>query len=279
MKLLITGAQGMLARAVQRVAAEQGHAVTGFAHDTLDVTDENAVRTQLGRRRPDAVIQCAAFTRVDDAESQRAAAFAVNALGARAVARACADLDAALVYPSTDYVFSGRTTRPYRPTDPTDPLNVYGESKAAGEEYTRTAGRHYVVRTSWLYGAGGRNFVATVLQQARSGAALRVVNDQRGCPTWTHDLARSILLLLEQAAPTGTYHACNRGEASWYDLACATLQLSGISARVTPIASHEFECRAQRPAFSVLDCGATEQIVGPLRPWRVALSDALVAGV
>jgi dTDP-4-dehydrorhamnose reductase len=279
MNVLITGAQGMLAQAVNRVAAEHGHAATGLTRAALDVTDEAAVRSLFAEHRPDAVIQCAAYTRVDQAEAESAAAFSVNATGAGCVARACADIGATVVYPSTDYVFSGHLGRPYSPFDTVDPLNVYGASKAAGEAAVRGVARHYVVRTSWLYGAGGRNFVATILQRARAGEALRIVNDQHGCPTWTRDLARTILLLLERDAPAGTYHACNRGTTTWYDLACACLQLAGLDAAVTPVPSNAYPQSARRPAYSVLECSATERIVGPLRPWQIALADALAEGL
>ncbi len=279
MKLVITGARGMLAQAVNRTANEHGHQTVSVPRETLDVTDEAAVQALLREGRPDAVIQCAAYTRVDQAETERDSAFAVNAHGADCVARACAAIGATVVYPSSDYVFAGRANKPYQPTDLPEPINAYGASKAAGERAVRNAPRHYVIRTSWLYGAGARNFVATILERARAGEALRVVHDQHGSPTWTQDLARTILLLLEREAPAGTYHACNRGETSWYEFARAALQLAGVPAQVTPVASSELMGSAPRPAYSVLDCRATEQIVGPLRPWQEALSDALAEGV
>ncbi|MGH7466957.1 MAG: dTDP-4-dehydrorhamnose reductase [Longimicrobiales bacterium] len=279
MNVLITGARGMLAQAVNRVATEHGHATTGLPRTLLDVTNEAAVRSLLSACKPDVVIQCAGYTRVDQAETERSAAFSVNATGAGYVARACAEIGAAVVYPSTDYVFSGRAAQPYTPHDAVAPVNVYGASKAAGEVVVRGAPRHYVVRTSWLYGAGGPNFVTTILQRARSGEPLRVVNDQRGCPTWTRDLARTILLLLELRAPAGTYHACNQGEATWYQLACASLQLAGVNVPVTAINTEAAGRSARRPGYSVLDCSGTERIVGPLRPWRDALADALLEGI
>jgi dTDP-4-dehydrorhamnose reductase len=279
MNLVITGGRGMLAQAVDRMAREQGHETFAPGHDTLDVTDAAAVHTMLRERAPDAVIQCAAYTGVDQAEQERDAAFAVNAQGAEHVARACADIGAAVVFPSTDYVFAGRATRPYRPDDAIEPLNVYGESKAAGERAVCAVPRHYVVRTSWLYGAGGRNFVDTILQRARAGEALRIVSDQHGSPTWTHDLAHTLLKLLERAAPAGTYHACNRGQTTWYDFACTALELAGVRAQVTAVSSAEFPRPARRPAYSVLDTSATDQIVGPARPWQDALRAALAEGV
>jgi dTDP-4-dehydrorhamnose reductase len=279
MKVLVTGAGGMLGQQLVRTAAARGHDVVGASHATLDVTDSFAVARFLQRSRPQAVLHCAAYTRVDDAESHPAPAFGINAEGAANVARACVDLDACFVYPSTDYVFNGRATSPYRPTDQPAPINVYGESKLAGEEAARAATRHLVVRTSWLYGAGGRNFVSTILERARARVPLRVVGDQRGSPTWTRDLATTLLVLLERDAPTGTYHACNQGEATWYELACTALDLTHLTTDVACVNSNALARPARRPAYSVLDCTSTEAIAGPMRTWQDALTEALVAGI
>ena len=279
MKVLVTGAGGMLGQQLVKTAVERGHDVVAAPHATLDVTDAYAVTRFLQRARPAAVLHCAAYTRVDDAESHPAPAFGINSEGAANVARACAELDACFVYPSTDYVFDGRASAPYRPTDPAAPLNVYGESKLAGEKAARAATRHLVVRTSWLYGAGGPNFVSTILDRARSRVPLRIVGDQRGSPTWTRDLADTLLVLLERDAPTGTYHACNQGDTTWFELASTALDLMHLSASVTCVSSSALARPARRPAYSVLDCTATEAIAGPLRSWREALTDALVAGI
>jgi dTDP-4-dehydrorhamnose reductase len=280
MKFVITGGDGMLALAFGRTAAEQGHeAVVARFHD-LDVTDASAADAFIASARPDAVLHCAAYAQVDDAESAEAKAFLVNADGAANVARAAARVGAWMVYPSTDYVFAGTLDRPYRPDDATGPINAYGRSKLAGEEATReTAERHIIVRTSWLYGSGGRNFVARILGRARTGQPLRVVNDQHGSPTWTRDFARAVLALLDVNAPAGTYHVCNRGATTWYDFACSALQLAGVSTDVTAVDSGEFPRPARRPAYSVLDCTATDAVIGPQREWRVALVDALAEGI
>jgi dTDP-4-dehydrorhamnose reductase len=279
MKLMITGAGGMLARAVTKAARERGHDPLLAERAQLDVTDADAVERLVSSERPNAVIQCAGYARVDDAERDEAAALAVNRDGIANVVRACAALGSAVVYPSTDYVFDGRASRAYPVDAVPAPINAYGRSKLAGEREARKAARHLIVRTSWLYGAGGPNFVATILQRARAGEALRVVDDQRGCPTWTSDLAATMLTLLEMKAPSGVYHACNTGETTWHGLAEAALELSGVEASLTCAKTSDLHRPAQRPAYSVLDCAATEALVGPLRHWRTALAEALTEGI
>ena len=277
MKILVTGAGGMLARAIVAEAAVRGHAVTALARTDLDVTDAAAVLRTMDDARPDAVIQCAAFTRVDDAETAEDVARLVNADGAREVARAAAAAGARMLYPSTDYVFDGAAAKPYAPDDPTAPLNAYGRTKLAGENAVLAEGGS-VVRTSWLYGAGGPNFVTAILRRARAGEPLRVVDDQHGSPTWTGSLAVVLLTLLEKDAPNGVYHATNSGETTWFGFAAEALRLAGIEADMTRATTAEFQRRARRPAYSVLDCGATEAIVGPIPDWRAALATALSLG-
>lgn len=278
MRILVTGAHGMLARTLVRELEHRGHEVVGMGRDALDVTDAAAVERVVREWVPEAVIQCAAYTRVDDAEAEEATAHAVNADGTRNVARACRDVGARLVYPSTDYVFDGQATTPYRPDHPTAPLNAYGRSKLAGEEAAREAGDWIIARTSWLYGAGGRNFVSTILRRALDGAQLRVVDDQRGTPTWTGTLAATLAALLEAEVPPGVYHTTSRGETTWYDFACEALRLAGIDADVVPVPTDAFPTPARRPRYSVLDCSSTEAAVGPLPDWRDALGAALAEG-
>jgi dTDP-4-dehydrorhamnose reductase len=277
-RIVVTGAGGMLARAIAAEARSRGHDVLPLDRASLDTTDERAVRAVLTQAGPDAVIQCAAYTRVDDAEADEGSAHRVNAGGAAIVARAAADVGARLVYPGTDYVFDGRASVPYPPDAPALPVNAYGRSKLAGEGAVLAAADALVVRTSWLYGPGGRSFVRTILARARAGAPLRVVDDQRGSPTASPDLAVMILALLEARAPTGTYHATNRGETTWYGLACAALELAGIQADVTPCTSAESPQVASRPAYSVLDCSATYAITGQAPEWREGLSRTLQLG-
>lgn len=278
MKILLTGAGGMLAHALGVRAAARGCAVAAYARHDLDVTHEADVRAAVQRERPLAVIQCAAYTRVDDAERAEAAAHDVNARGAGIVARACAELGVRFVYPSTDYVFDGSATTPYRPDAPVAPLNAYGRSKLAGERAAAAADA-LIVRTSWLYGPRGSSFVRTVLARVRDGIELRVVDDQRGSPTYTLDLADTILLLLERAAPAGVYHATNAGDTTWFGLATAIAAGAGERARITPVASSEFPLPACRPRYSVLDCTGTHDIAGPLPHWRAALQRAIEQGI
>ena len=280
MKVVITGSGGMLARAFAETAAEQGHHAFLADHASLDVTDPAAVDALISAQRPAAVLHCAAYTKVDDAEAAEDEAFAVNATGAANVARASARAGAWIVYPSTDYVFDGSATRPYRPDDPPAPINAYGRSKLAGEQVVNElAVRHLIVRTSWLYGQGGRNFVSTILQRGRAGEPLRVVRDQQGSPTWTRDLARAVFALLEVNAPSGTYHVCNSGATSWYDFARSALEIAGVNTQVTPVATTEFPRPARRPAYSVLDCSKTSALIGAQRSWRAALAVALAEGL
>ena len=280
MKFVITGGSGMLARAFAETAAEQGHEAVLKDHAALDVTDAAAVDALIDAQRPSAVLHCAAYTNVDGAEEAEQQAFAVNATGAANVARASARVGARMVYPSTDYVFDGSATQPYEPDAPTAPLNAYGRSKLAGEEAVHdAAGRHLIVRTSWLYGRGGRNFVSTILERARAGQPLRVVRDQQGSPTWTRDLARAVFGLLEVNAPAGTYHVCNSGATTWYDFARSALELADVQTQITPVTSDEFPRPAKRPTYSVLDCSKAAALIGPQRSWRAALAVALAEGL
>ncbi len=277
MRIVVTGAGGMLARAVIAAATRGGHEVRPFDRATLDITDAARVLDTVGACDPDAVIHCAAYTRVDDAERECDNAFAVNAHATRIVADAAFASNAVFVYPSTDYVFDGRAHSPYAVDSPTAPLNCYGRSKLAGEAEAAHAGDHLVVRTSWLYGAGGTSFVRTMLERARAGAPLRVVDDQRGSPTWTSDLALTMLSLLERRAPGGVYHATSSGDTTWFGFASAIFEIAGIhNVDLSPSPSAEYVRPAQRPSYSVLDCSKTAAITGPMPHWRDSLTRALV---
>jgi dTDP-4-dehydrorhamnose reductase len=272
MKVLVTGAAGMLAHELVPVLGAAGHEVVALDRSALDVSDAAAVRRQVIRSAPDAVVQCAAYTAVDAAESDADAAFLVNADATRYVAEACHEAGALFVFPSTDYVFRGDGSRPYRPEDPTDPINVYGRSKLAGEQAALEVPGALVVRTSWLYGRGGQNFVETMLRLGRERDRLQVVDDQEGRPTWTRTLARVLCGLLEKQAP-GIFHATDGGATTtWYRFACQIMQEASNSVTIEPVAFSAFPRPAPRPGYSVLDCSATEATLGwQLPDWRESL--------
>lgn len=275
MRIAVTGAGGMLAHDLIAAATDRGDEVLAFDRKVLDVTDGDAVLRAMGDAKPEVIVHCAAYTRVDDAEDNERDAFLVNGTGTLHVARAANACGALLVYPSTDYVFDGSSAVPYGVDAPTAPLNAYGRSKIQGEDAARAAGRFMIVRTSWLYGAGGRNFVRTMLERGRAGAMLRVVDDQRGAPTWTGDLAAMILGLVRANAPDGIYHATNAGDTTWYEFARAIFDSAGIAADLSPVSSNEYPQRAQRPKYSVLDCSRTYAVTGAAPHWRDALDAAL----
>lgn len=269
---MVTGAGGMLGRAVVLALSAAGYEVVPCEHGALDVCDLAAVRRLVLQVRPDVVVNCAAYTDVDKAESEPEAAMAVNGLGARNVALACLDAGCELVHISTDYVFSGEKGAPYRIWDACDPINAYGVGKAWGEYYVRSLlPRHYIVRTSWLFGPGGRNFVAKVLELASQQRALRVVVDECGCPTFTGDLAEAIVALCRTHA-FGIYHVTNSGWTTRYELASLAVRLAGIDARVEPVTSEQFERPARRPRNSSLDPFPLRETIGYLLPdWQDAL--------
>lgn len=270
MKVLVTGAGGQLG--LDLLDALAHHEVVGLTHAHLDVAVEADVVAAIDEHRPDLVVHAAAWTDVDGCEGDPARAHRVNALGSWWVARACRLVGAAMVYVSTDYVFDGRGTRPYTEFQPVDPINEYGRSKAAGEQLVRrTLDEHYVVRTAWVCGARGHNFVRTMLDLARQRDELRVVGDQIGCPTFTRDLAAAIVELAVTGR-FGTYHRTNRGTCSWYDLAAATFELAGLDVRLDRTTSEEFARPAPRPAYSVLsDLHATTSGLRRLPEWRDGL--------
>ena len=277
-RVAVTGAGGMLATATVPALLERGHQVLAWTRQDLDVTDATAVRDRLMTERPDAVIQCAAFTRVDDAESDEDTARLINVEGTRNVGRAAAEIGARLVYPSTDYVFSGTSSRPYRPEDTPEPVSAYGRSKRAGELAASSFDEAVIVRTSWLYGAGGRNFVETITRLGREREQLEVVHDQVGRPTWTRSLARVIVALLESRA-VGIFHATDAGEPiTWFEFATEILRRQGIATPVIPVSSQRYPRPARRPAYSVLDYSATEAATGLRLPsWSEALAGYLAS--
>jgi dTDP-4-dehydrorhamnose reductase len=252
MKAVVTGSGGMLGRAVMEALTAAGHEAVGLTHRDLDVTRHDALRHPLKTLGPDWVFHLAAFTRVDECETRADHAHLVNGSGARNVAQAAGEIGAAVLAVSTDYVFAGDGTRPYREYDPAGPRSVYGASKLAGEMAVREINaRHLIVRTAWLYGRGGDNFVDTILARARKGEPLRVVDDQRGSPTSTTDLAEA-LVKLASVGQYGTYHCTNSGDCTWHELAVHVVARAGLNRPVTRIDSTALARPARRPAYSVL---------------------------
>ena len=273
MKILVTGANGQLGREVANQGAEYELVLTDY--DTLDITNGNAVAEFMREVNPDAVIHCAAYTNVDGAEADFDGAFRVNVIGTQNMAAGCLATGARMVYVSTDYVFDGKGDNFYREFDATNPQSVYGVTKLQGERILKEIlGRHYIVRTAWLYGEGN-NFVRTMLRLAEHNDTLRVVNDQIGTPTSTVDLARAIFKLLHSDA-YGTYHTTCQGFCSWYDFACEIFRQSGKNIKVIPVTTEEFPRPAKRPAYSVLDNHMLRMTVGdPMRPWQESLTEYL----
>jgi dTDP-4-dehydrorhamnose reductase len=275
---LVTGAGGMLGRDLTAVLRSAGAEVAGLDRRQLDITDAAGTAAAVRDIGPDIVVNCAAWTAVDEAEAHEDEALAVNGEGAANLAAACASTGSRLILPSTDYVFSGTGTAPYREDDPTGPRTAYGRTKLAGERVVLRllpdAG--YVLRTAWLFGAHGPNFVRTMIRLESARDTVAVVDDQHGQPTWTADVARQILLLAGSGAEPGIYHASSTGETTWLGLAQAVFGLLGADpGRVTPTSSAELARPAPRPAYSVLGHAAWARAgLPPLPDWRDSLARA-----
>ncbi|USB34023.1 dTDP-4-dehydrorhamnose reductase [Paenibacillus sp. YPG26] len=273
--VLVTGAEGQLGRELLEVLGSLGYEVHGLGHQELDITDIEQCYHVLQRLKPGVVIHAAAYTNVDRAESEQDKAYEINAYGTRNIAAAAESIQAKLIYISTDYVFGGGAGQePYDEFHPTHPINVYGQSKLQGEEFVRQLhSRFFIVRTSWVYGHHGSNFVKTMLNLASSQERISVVDDQIGCPTYTRDLA----LKLEELASSqkyGTYHISGAGSCSWYELACSIMDLAGLKTAVIPVSTREFPRPAPRPAYSVLMQKALRlNGFSGLRDWREALAE------
>ncbi len=276
---MVTGAGGMLAQAVLPELAARGHEVLALKHADVDVTRCEQVRKHAQAFRPDWVVHLAAFTNVDACESEPDRAYITNGLGARNSSMAAADVGAGLIALSTDYVFDGMSRAPRREHDIVGPLSVYGRSKLAGERGAREVNtRHIIVRTQWLYGAGGRNFVDTILAKARAGEKLNVVDDQTGAPTWTGDLAQALVHLMERGE-YGTYHVASSGECTWHEFASEICRQAGLEAEIGRLTSEELARPARRPAYSVLHNGWYCHVTGkPMPHWRDALMSYLKSG-
>jgi dTDP-4-dehydrorhamnose reductase len=252
-KLLVTGAGGMLGQDVVSACRRQAAEVVGLTRAQLDITDGPAVDKAMGTHRPDVVVNCAAWTDVDGAEDHEREATRVNSEGAGLVAVAAAEVGAAILHPSSDYVFDGKKRSPYVESDPTDPLSAYGRSKLGGETSVAAVNRrHFVVRSSWLFGAGGRNFVETMLQLADQQPEVLVVSDQVGCPTYTVHLAGAIARLIEGEA-YGVHHVAASGSCSWFEFAQEIFDQSGVECRVMGGSTRMLARKAPRPPYSALE--------------------------
>ncbi|MEO8899594.1 MAG: dTDP-4-dehydrorhamnose reductase [Candidatus Dormibacter sp.] len=276
MRILVTGGNGQLGRELQDAARAAGHHVDATGRGDCDIADPDAVARTIASSDPEVIVNCAGWTKVDAAEDNLDAAYRSNAIGPRVLAAACAQRSLLLVQISTDYVFAGTADVPIDEWQQPAPQSAYGITKLAGENEVRSiARRHQVIRTSWLYGRDGPNFVLTMLRAAAAGRPLRVVADQLGGPTWTGHLAAGVLRLIERDVP-GTYHLSNAGVTSWHGFATEIFVGAGIDADVAPIATAEYPTPAPRPAYSVLDNRAC-RLLGepPMPPWQDGLRSYL----
>jgi dTDP-4-dehydrorhamnose reductase len=269
-RVVVTGAAGMLGREVTAACHARDHEVVALAHAALDITRPAAVDGAMSRYRPDAVVNCAAFTDVDGAEDDEAGAMRINDEGAALLAAAAASVGAKVLYPSSDYVFDGSARQPYVESDLPSPVSAYGRSKQAGETSVAVANpRHFVARSAWLFGLGGKNFVETMLRLGREQSEVMVVSDQVGCPTYTAHLAASIAELVESDA-YGIHHLAGGGECSWFEFAREIFRRAGVEFRVRACTTAEMPRPAPRPAYSVL---RSERHEGgtTLPPWEEGL--------
>lgn len=273
MKILVTGAGGMLGRDIALAAGNAGHDVVACTRLDLDIGDADAVGERFGRDRPAVVFNCAAWTDVDGAETAEEAATKINGEGAGIVAAAAAEVGAEVVQISSDYVFDGSKRTPYLEDDPTGPISAYGRSKLAGEEAVAAANkRHFIVRTSWLYGTGGRNFVETMLRLAGDHDEVLVVHDQVGSPTYTWHLAYGLMRLIEKAA-YGVHHMTAQDSCSWFEFAREIFDQAGVECRVLASTTEMLGRPAPRPAYSVLRSARNKEIELPT--WRDGLAGYL----
>ena len=286
--LLVFGGDGQLGRALAKAAAPKGWTIVALSRAAADITDADQVARAIAAHEPAVVVNAAAYTAVDKAESDSDAAFRINETGAGIVAKAASDAQATVIHLSTDYVFDGQASRPWREDDPIAPLGVYGASKAGGEDAVREAARrHVILRTSWVFGIDGNNFVKTMLRLGAERPALKIVADQVGRPTSAHDLADAILAIagklgggISTAKLYGTFHFAKQGAISWYEFAreifAQSVQRGGPSPDLAAIPTRDYPTPAKRPAYSVLDCDKLAGLYGiEPRPWQAALGDVL----
>ncbi|HDR7732914.1 TPA: dTDP-4-dehydrorhamnose reductase [Bacillus thuringiensis] len=276
MKVLVTGAKGQLGQDLVSLLKEQTWEIFGVGREELNITDEKQVSEKVLLIQPDIIIHTAAYTQVDQAESDEEVAFKVNAEGTKYLAQAAEAVGAKFCYVSTDYVFDGTKDTPYKADDQTNPQTVYGKSKLVGEQYTQEyCSKSYIVRTSWVFGLYGNNFVKTMLRLAEENKELGIVHDQVGSPTYTTDLARFIISLV-QTDKYGVYHGSNSGVCSWYEFAKEIFKQSNIEILVNPLKTEDFPRPAARPKYSVLDKGMIEENgFESFQNWKEALKGFL----
>lgn len=274
MKILVTGGNGMLANAFHKILEKRSDIQSIFvSKEELDITDFDAVKNYLEKNKYDAVINCAAYTKVDQAETEPEIANKINGEAVKNLAMLCKKLEVVFVTFSTDYVFDGNNPDGYKETEITNPLNAYGISKGIGEEGIKEIeGKYYLIRTQWLYGHGGKNFVDTIINVFKEGKDLKIVNDQFGSPTYTIDLAQQTLKILDDRKDYGIYHVTNSGSCSWYDFAKFFLErYSESEVKITPVTSEEFPRPAKRPHYSMLQ----NSKLTPSRSWEDAVTEYL----
>lgn len=274
-KVLVTGAKGMLGRALTKELSLD-YQLIGIDIQDADITDENQIKEEIFNIRPEIVIHTAAYTKVDNCEKNKELSHRVNAMGTENVARACHICHAKLIYISTDFVFDGTKDSPYTEEDKPNPINSYGKSKLDGErEIQATHPNSLIIRTSWLYGPNGKNFVSRILQLADSESELKVVTDQRGCPTYSIDLARAINTLIKKN-PLGIINVTNTGNCTWFEFAEKILEFAKKTPKLTPIDSSQLDRPAKRPSYSVLSTKKFQDVTKTnLRPWQDALKEYL----
>ncbi len=272
MKVLVTGVKGQLGYDVVNELKKRGHEAVGVDIEEMDITDEESVNRVIREAAPDAVIHCAAYTAVDAAEDNVDLCRAVNARGTGNIARVCKALDIRMMYISTDYVFNGQGTRPWEPDDQREPLNIYGQTKYEGElEVEENLKKYFIVRIAWVFGVNGKNFIKTMLNLGKTRDKLSVVADQIGSPTYTFDLARLLVDMIE-TEKYGRYHATNEGLCSWYDFACEIFKQAGMNVTVEPVTSDQFPVKAKRPMNSRISKDKLiENGFQPLPTWQDAL--------
>lgn len=275
MKILITGASGMLGYDLQETL--KNHELILFNSKTLDITNKQIVNEKIGKIEPDIVINAAAYTNVDACEKNYDDAYKVNALGPKNLAKVCKELDIPLVHISTDYVFNGEKNTPLKEEDEIGPKTAYGKTKLEGEIFIQeTCNKYFIIRTAWLYGCNGNNFVKTMLELAKNNNEINVVNDQVGSPTYTFDLAIAISKIIE-TDDYGIYHLTNSGSCSWYEFSKEIFKLSNINIKVNPVSTEEFPRPAPRPKYSVLsDEKWINKGFKPLRNYKEALKDYFI---